>query len=331
MKALRGRRCRDCRRLGEAAIGRRRRGCRSTDQRAVATRRRHADASRPTARSSPPGNGQRRSYTVTAETELTGITAIRLEVIADERLPSGGPGLAPDGNFVLNEFEVTAAPKADPKQVKKVAFQNAASRLQPGKAFRSPRPSTATPTPTRAGPSRRRPACTHWADLRDARSPSASTGGTVLTFKLHHKFQTQRISLGRFRLSVTQLAKPPFEPGAARGATGRSSRPSPRCATDAQQETAARPTSAAIDPELPQRDQTRCNASSSRLPIDPEAEGAARTAGRRSASPVPPDRRLVQLRDDMEMSIQQWPSAVSPAAQDVAWALINSPAFLFNH
>ena len=32
-----------------------------------------------------------------------GITAIKLEVLPDERLPSNGPGLAPDGNFVLSE------------------------------------------------------------------------------------------------------------------------------------------------------------------------------------------------------------------------------------
>ncbi len=42
--------------------------------------------------------------TVVAETELTGITGLRLEVLADSRLPSKGPGRASDGNFVLNEL-----------------------------------------------------------------------------------------------------------------------------------------------------------------------------------------------------------------------------------
>ena len=53
--------------------------------------------------------------TVVAETELTGITGLRLEVLTDPRLPSNGPGRAGDGNFVLNELELTAAPKADAK------------------------------------------------------------------------------------------------------------------------------------------------------------------------------------------------------------------------
>jgi hypothetical protein len=37
------------------------------------------------------------------------------------------------------------------------------------------------------------------------------------------------------------------------------------------------------------------------------------------------------LRKDVEMSIQQSVSRRLTAAQDITWALINSPAFLFNH
>jgi hypothetical protein len=47
--------------------------------------------------------------------------------------------------------------------------------------------------------------------------------------------------------------------------------------------------------------------------------------------PVPIDPKLVQLRNDLEMSIQQASTRRLTAAQDVVWALINSPAFLFNH
>ena len=35
-----------------------------------------------------------------------GITGIRLEVLADKSLPAKGPGRAPNGNFVLNDFKV---------------------------------------------------------------------------------------------------------------------------------------------------------------------------------------------------------------------------------
>ncbi len=63
--------------------------------------------------------------TISAETDLTGITGLRLEVLTDSRLPNNGPGRATDGNFVLNELELTAAPKADPKQAKPVKLANA--------------------------------------------------------------------------------------------------------------------------------------------------------------------------------------------------------------
>src|SRR5439155_415240 len=64
-------------------------------------------------------------YTVTAATKATGITGIRLEVLPDDSLPAKGPGRAPNGNFVLNEFKVTVAPESDPKAAKAVVFKRA--------------------------------------------------------------------------------------------------------------------------------------------------------------------------------------------------------------
>ena len=45
----------------------------------------------------------RDTYTVTANTDLKGITALRLEVLPDDSLPGKGPGRAPNGNFVLSQ------------------------------------------------------------------------------------------------------------------------------------------------------------------------------------------------------------------------------------
>src|SRR5262249_8405642 len=70
------------------------------------------------------GSGGKGILTVTTRTNLRGITAFRLEVLAHERLPKGGPGLSPDGNFVLAEFEVTAAPADKPEQAQPVKLQN---------------------------------------------------------------------------------------------------------------------------------------------------------------------------------------------------------------
>ena len=50
------------------------------------------------------------TYTVTAQTNLQNITAIRLEALPDPSLPATGPGRADDGSFVLNNLKVTVAP-----------------------------------------------------------------------------------------------------------------------------------------------------------------------------------------------------------------------------
>jgi len=52
-------------------------------------------------------------YAITANTDLTGITAVRLEVLADDRLPARGPGRVAHGNFVLNEIELAAQPAGE--------------------------------------------------------------------------------------------------------------------------------------------------------------------------------------------------------------------------
>jgi hypothetical protein len=40
---------------------------------------------------------------------------------------------------------------------------------------------------------------------------------------------------------------------------------------------------------------------------------------------------LIQLRNDAKQSAQQLERIRLTAAEDLTWALINSPAFLFNH
>ena len=54
-------------------------------------------------------------YTVTANTFLTGITGVRLEVLEDPSLPFNGPGRQPEnGNICLSEFELSITQIPEP-------------------------------------------------------------------------------------------------------------------------------------------------------------------------------------------------------------------------
>jgi hypothetical protein len=65
------------------------------------------------------------TYTLTAPTDLKGITAIRLEVLPDPALAAHGPGASDNGNFVLSEFKVAAT--AAGQAAKPVALRKASA------------------------------------------------------------------------------------------------------------------------------------------------------------------------------------------------------------
>jgi hypothetical protein len=54
------------------------------------------------------------TYTITARSDVKGVTAFRLEALPDPALPGGGSGRAADGNFVLSRFAVTAGEEGRP-------------------------------------------------------------------------------------------------------------------------------------------------------------------------------------------------------------------------
>ena len=54
--------------------------------------------------------GSTDTYTFTATSTLERLTAVRLEVLADDSLPQHGPGREPNGNLHLSEFQLLAFP-----------------------------------------------------------------------------------------------------------------------------------------------------------------------------------------------------------------------------
>ncbi len=65
------------------------------------------------------------TYTLVFQPELKEIIGVRLEVLADSRLPRGGPGWAHNGNFVLNKLTLLAAFAESPDQPIPIAIRKA--------------------------------------------------------------------------------------------------------------------------------------------------------------------------------------------------------------
>jgi hypothetical protein len=143
------------------------------------------------------------TYTITAQTKLTGITGIRLEVLPDASLPAKGPGRAPNGNFVLNEFKM-AFTLAGEKKGKPIALRNAqADFSQQGWAVAGAidnNPDTGWAVMPEFGKA-------HTAYFELA-TPLSLHAGANLTITMLQRFPGKEHNIGRFRLSLTTAKTP---------------------------------------------------------------------------------------------------------------------------
>jgi hypothetical protein len=221
-------------------------------------------------------------YTLVAATDLAGITGVRVEALADPRLPMGGPGRAPNGNQVLSELRLSIAPLGDPTKSSPVTLQNAqADYNQPGWDV-----SGAIDGELATGWALAEQNGKNHVAVFECKENAGSKGGSLLIFTLDQQFGDGKHELGKFRISVT---------------------------------TSKRPIRLAALPEN--------IAKLLDVPADKRNDAQKSEVAKYYRSQ---DAELTRLTQAVAQHSNDRANARLMGAQDLVWALINSPAFLFN-
>ncbi len=221
-------------------------------------------------------------YTVKLKTKAALLHGLRLETLADGRLPANGPGRASNGNFVLNELKVFVAPADKPEEAKPVALHNPqADFAQDGFPIANAIDGN-TNTGWAVAPQFGK---THVAAF-EFKEPIKAEGEVILTVVMEQHYPGKDHNIGRFRISVTASPGPFKLQGP--------------------------PDAVAAIFTVPEEQRT------------PEQKDALARYFRSQ------DKELARLQKEVT-DFGHPGSARLVGAQDVAWALLNSPAFLFNH
>ncbi|MCH5374197.1 MAG: DUF1553 domain-containing protein, partial [Planctomycetes bacterium] len=243
-------------------------------------------------------NGKSR-YTFIARTDLTDITGIKLELLRDDRLPGKGPGRAQNGNFVLSEFKVEWSPEGEPDKKTPVVLQNAQAD------FSQQNYDVATAIDGKLAPTDN-----GWASspkLGENRTAVFETKDNVgsgpgrLTITLDQQYQDGQHTIGRFRISATNTARPISLDGLPQNiaeildvAAGERSE---------EQKAELLKFYRSSDSELKKLEQALAEARKPR-PVDPKLEQLRQKLAEVS-KPLPNDPKLAELRSAVELSSRQ--------------------------
>ena len=269
------------------------------------------------------GKLERTVYTVNADTKLSGITGVRLELLADDKLPKKGPGRNDDGNFVLTEFalKAIATGEGQGRKTTKVAFAEAKADFSQKdfdakKAIDGKIDNSGWGSHPKVGTDR--------TAIFIPKETFGAEGGSRLTFTLNQNYNSKKHAIGKFRLLVTTDEKveigPPSDIGAILVLAGDKRSDEQRKRITGYFKSADKDF-AAKTKELAEAKKPR--------PVDPKLKGFKATLAK-AEQPLTIDPKLAELRRAKDLSEKQQGTIRLTAAQDIAWALINSPAFLFN-
>jgi len=267
--------------------------------------------------------GELPEYYITATTSLKEITGIKLEVLPDAAAPRFGPGFK-DGDFLLSEIVVESALKSDSPKFNKVAIADAAADVvAPGLDLKHAFDGKIESGRREGWSIGTQVGQPHWAAFA-FKKPISETNTTSIKITLHHRYEAPH-EIARFKIWITTSPKPTLE-GLPQEVLDVFKNPIETRSPQAQARVLAYRRD--HDPAMRTAEQALSLARTP-LPEDKKVTELELELARASR-PILTDPTLVQLRQDVEASERQLKNRRLTVAQDLAWALINTPAFLFN-
>ena len=276
--------------------------------------------------SGEPGNSI--VYSMTFPVKASTISGFMLEALTDDSLDSFGPGFHETGNFVVSEVEVSysTSAEADPDDGIEVPLSEAvADYVEDGFSVEK----IINGNPDRndkawaVGGQERRP---HWARIKLEEPLSFDEKGGKVYISVICRYSNGDFPLGKFRIYFSD-AEDPLNLGLPDSiAAILSKAPSVR---EPEERAALYTWFKYQQPDYLSKRFDWVKAKRP-LPKDEKME-SLKAALTKAERPVPEDPALVQLRSDVQYSTEQAANRRLTAAQDLAWALINNSAFLFNY
>jgi Flp pilus assembly protein TadD len=145
------------------------------------------------------------TYTLAATSRMKDVLGLRLEILADSRLPNGGPGWAGGGNFVLNELTLHASLPSQASPGRAITLQNATADFSQTTSGGFDIRGAVDGNPATAWAIYPQVNKDHTA-VFDLSEPLGDGRPSRLTIGLEFKSTYQDHNLGRFRLSLTNDA-----------------------------------------------------------------------------------------------------------------------------
>ena len=270
------------------------------------------------------GSADKAVYTIDTTIDPSEFNTVRLEALTGTEFKTAGPGLSDNGNFVITELEVFVGLADKPKEMRKVKLTKGLTDYdQPG--FSAAAAIDNKPKDQGGWAINGAEKTEHWAVFATEESVKVQPG-EVIQWRLHQFHDAVDHRLGRFRLSignrVGELTLGLPESLAAMALVPKSEW------TDIVIKESMGYFRLSSN-ELKKLNETM-KKENQPLAEDEQVVTLKKRIERLSV-PLVDDSRLVRMRNDVKESETQRLQSRLTAAEDIAWALINSPAFLFNH